>query len=148
MIGSELLAAVSTGWGWTGIQPRTIAAVSPFGHIVIEDVSAVYWYLDPEMRALTRIADDPGQLFAYMNDPEIREIWQAETLVDAARTRLGEPGEGHCYTLEPLALLKGDYSPDNLCILPIAELIHFSGDVERQIKDLPEGSTFQLKVPE
>jgi len=148
MIESDLLAAVIAGWGWTGIQPRTITAVSPFGHTVIEDEAAAYWYLDPEMRTLTRVADDPGQLFAYMNDPEAREIWQAEALVNAARARLGEPGEGRCYTLKPLALLKGDYSHDNLCTLPIAELIHFSGDLERQTKDLPEGSTFQLKVTE
>lgn len=142
----DLVGAVMRGWGWTGIAPEAIRAVSPFGHLIIRDVAGDFWYLDPELRSLERIAGTETELFAHMNKPDVREVWQALALVDAARERLGDPGEGYCYSLKTMALLQGDYNHDNLCIIPVAELIDFTGDFERQTHHLPRGSKIQLKV--
>ena len=143
---SDLVEAVRSGWGWTGIVPEAIGAVSPFGHLIIRDVTGDFWYLDPELRALERIGRTEAELFAHMNKQDVREVWQALALVDAARERLGEPGEGRCYSLKTMALLQGDYAHDNLCTIPVAELIAFTGDFERQTHHLPRGSKIQLKV--
>lgn len=141
-----LLTAVREGWGWTGIDPELVTAVSPFGHLVLRDRAGAFWYLDPEMRLLDKIGGDETEMIAHMNQPEMREIWHAAPLVKAARDRLGEPGEGRCYSLKTLALLKGDYAHDNLCTIPIAELISFTGDFERQTRHLPDGAQVKLKV--
>jgi hypothetical protein len=143
---SDLLEAIGRGWGWTGIVPAEIGAVSRFGHLIIRDVAGDFWYLDPELRTLERIGSTEAEVFAHMNKQEVREVWQALALVDAARERLGEPGEGQCYSLKTMALLRGDYGHDNLCIIPIAELIDFTGDFERQTHHLPPDSKIQLKV--
>ena len=144
----DLLDAVIDGWGWTGLQPATVTAVSPFGHLILRDASGHFWYLDPELRQVDRIAESDEALFSHMNDPEVKELWLAENLVEQALDRLGAPPPGSCYSLTPHALLEGDYSLENLWIVPIAELIRFAGDVERQIRHLPEGTKFELKVTE
>ena len=143
---NDLISAVRRGWGWTGLVPESIGAASPFGHLIIQDVAGTYWYLDPELRSLERIANTQAELFAHMNKPDVREVWQALALVDAARENLGEPGEGNCYSLKTMALLQGDYNHDNLCIISIAELVQFSGDFERQTRHLPNGSKIEFKV--
>jgi len=147
-VNTELLGAVREGWGWTGIDAAAVTAVSPFGHLIVRDAQGAFWYLDPELRSLDRVASDEPSLFAYLRDAEVQEIWEAMALVDAARVRLGAPEAGRCYSLKTHALLQGDYSHDNLCTIPIAELIRFTGDFEQQTRHLPEGSAVQLKVVE
>lgn len=141
-----VLSAVSESWGWTGIEPAAITATSPFGHLIIRDQAGAFWYLDPELRSLERIANDEPGLFAHMREPDVREIWEASALVDAARSRLGDPGSGKCYSLVPEALIEGNYAPENLWIISVAELVRFTGDFEHQTRDLPDGSTIALKV--
>ena len=145
---ADLVNAVRDGWGWTGIDAAAVTAVSAFGHLIVQDRQGGYWYLDPELRTLERIAGDEAALFAHMRDDDVREIWEAHALVEAAHDRLGPPGPGQCYSLKTMALLQGDYAHHNLCTISIAELIRFTGDFERQTQHLPEGSTVQLKVVE
>nr|WP_257215063.1 DUF1851 domain-containing protein [Sphingomonas sp. R-74633] len=98
------------------------------------------------MRSLERIASDEAGLFAYMNDPEVREVWLAEALVERARAAIGPPGEGRCYSLSIPALLRGDYASNDFWHPPVNELIGAMGDIERQTRDLPDGSVVKLKV--
>lgn len=145
---ADLVDAVRDSWGWTGIDAAAVTAVSPFGHLIVQDAAGAFWYLDPELRSLDRIADDEPALFAHMGDPEVRQIWEALALVEAAYDRLGAPEPGRCYSLKTHALLEGDYSHENLCTVPIVELIRFTGDFERQTRHLPDGSAVQLKIVE
>jgi hypothetical protein len=145
---NELIDAISDGWGWTGLCAADVVATSPFGHLVIRDEDGRFWYLDPELREIDRIADTEEQLFTHMNKAEVKQVWLAENLVAEARDRLGAPPPGCCYSLTPHALLAGDYSPENLWIVPIVELVRFTGSVEQQTRHLPEGTKFELKVTE
>lgn len=144
----DLLAAVRDSWGWTGLQPAAVTAISPFGHLILRDGAGHFWYFDPELRQVDRIAESDEALFSHMNDPEVKEVWLAENLVEQAQNRLGAPPPGSCYSLTPHALLEGNYGPENLWIVRITELIRFTGDVEQQIRHLPEGAKFELKVTE
>lgn len=144
----ELIDAIGDGWGWTHLRAASVLAISPFGHLVIRDEDGRFWYLDPELRQVDRIADTEEQLFVHMNKAEVKEIWLAENLVAEAQDRLGAPPSGCCYSLTPHALLAGDYNPENLWIVPIVELVRFTGSVEEQTRHLPEGTKFELKVTE
>ncbi|MEG3181964.1 T6SS immunity protein Tdi1 domain-containing protein [Sphingomonas sp. LT1P40] len=148
MTSAALVEAIREGWGWKGIEPDAVTAISPFGHLIVRDAKKAFWYLDPELRTLEQVATDEAGLFTHMREPDVREVWEARALVDAAHARLGDPATGRCYTLNTLALLRGDYGHDNLCTMPVEELILFTGDFERQTHELPEGAQVQLKVVE
>lgn len=143
-----LIEAVRYGWGWTGIEPAAVTATSPFGHAIVRDIEGAFWYLDVELRTLERISADESGLFAHMNDPEVREVWEAQIPLARARELIGEPAPGRCYSRAILSLLKGNFDKDDFWHPPIAELIGAMGDVERQIQSLPEGSPIQIKVVE
>lgn len=142
---TSLLDALRQGWSWTGIDFAEITAISKMGQLIVTDTAGTFYHLDPEVRQLVRIGSD-AEIPAYFANPEVELIWRAEALVEAARQRLGELPEGYVYTLKPQALVAGDYAHENLCMLPVAELISFAGDFERQTKDWPDGTRFQFKV--
>lgn len=141
-----LVEAVRNGWGWTGIDPEAVTATSPFGHAIVRDTEGAYWYLDTELRTLERIATDEAGLFAHMNDPGVREAWEALVPLERARELIGEPGPGRCYSRAILSLLEGKFDRDDFWHPPITELISVMGDIERQTASLPEGAKYQIKV--
>lgn len=141
-----VLLAVQEAWDWTEVSAEAVTASSRFGHLIVRDTMGSFWYLDPELRSFDRVATDEAGLFAHMGQQEVREIWQAEALVEAAAERLGAPGPDECYSLVPRALIAGDYAHENLWIVPLAELIRFTGDFERQTRHLPANSPISIKV--
>ena len=143
-----LVEIVARDWVWTGIQPEAVIAISAMGHLIVRDRHGAFWYLDPELVTLERVAADETGLFVHMKRPEIREVWESLALAEAAREQLGEPGQGRCYALKVPALLGGDYRPENLCTLPIAELVSFAGSLGLQTSDLPDGQQVVLNVVE
>jgi hypothetical protein len=145
-VSAELIEAIRTEWTWIEIDPEAVTAISQFGHLIVRDTAGAFWYLDPELRTLERIADDEAGLFRHMNDPEVREVWEARALVERAIERIGPPGPGRCYSLSIVSLLAGDYSKNDFWHPPLTELIGVMGSIERQTRDLPEGSAVALKI--
>ena len=141
-----LTEIVNQDWSWAGISAVAVTAVSPMGHLIVRDEAGAFWYLDPEVVTLEQVAIDETGLFAHMNQAETREIWESLALVAAAHDRFGDPGEGRCYALKVPALLGGEYIPENLCTISIAELISFTGSLGLQTHDLPDGHKVVIKM--
>ena len=115
------------------------------GHLVISDSEGRFHYLDPDGMSVVPLgSQDDAQ--AYLDEPEAKELWWGGELVSRAREVLGEPPEGSVISLKPHAMVAGEYSAENMCILPLEELIAFSGSIAEQLKDLPDGSQVQLKI--
>ena len=139
------LDALRYGWGWTEIAFAEVHQVSPMGHLLLSDADGCFYYLDPDGLRIEALGHEQAAR-AHLACDETREVWHAAALVEAARERLGEPPEGSVYTLTPIALLQGDYSHDNLWILSLDELLRFTGDIARQIKDLPDGAQYRIEI--
>lgn len=144
----ELIEVIRTEWAWVPIAPEAVTAISPFGHAIVRDTDGAFWYLDPELRTLDRIATDEAGLFAHMNDPEVREVWEAQALVERAHAAIGAPGPGRCYSLSIAALLAGNYALDDFWHPPVTELIGVMGSIERQLRDqgVSDGAAVRLSV--
>jgi hypothetical protein len=141
----SVLEALKAGWGWTEIEFAEVQHVSPMGHLLLSDADGCFHYLDPELQTIEALGNEEAARAHFAMD-ETKKVWQAASLVEAARERLGECPEGSVYSLTPLALLAGDYSPDNLWIISLEELIRFTGDVARQTKDLPDGTEYRIEI--
>jgi len=59
---------------------------------------------------------------------------------------LGDPPEGSVFTLSPIHWIDGQYSVDNMTILPLAEIVFLSGDIAHQLKDLPDGTQVRIEI--
>lgn len=140
-----VLDALRDGWGWTEIAFAEVHAVGPTGHLLVSDTDRCFHYLDPELGTIDALGSEQAAR-AHLAREDVREVWEARALVEAARERLGDCPEGSVYTLTPAALLKGDYAPGNLWICRLEELVRFTGDVARQIRDLPDGAQYRIEI--
>ncbi len=139
------LAALRQAWGWTGVDFAEIVAHSLFGHLVATDREGGFHYLDPDVLTLSALGDEAAAR-AHMARPETQVIWRADAHVAAADARLGATRVGQVYGFTPQALVAGDYAAANMVCIELATYIRLTGDLAKQIKDLPEGAQVRIEV--
>jgi hypothetical protein len=135
-----VLDTIREWWGWTGLDPAEIAADNLFGNVVVRATDGAYWRICPEDLSCEVIASDPEGYAALWRDDEFTTDWRMLRLVDMASAKFGPLAAGRCYCLKLPGVLGGRYDADNLGTISRDELIAFSGDVARQIKDVPDGA--------
>jgi hypothetical protein len=140
-----ILEAINRGWSWTGTTITKVHDISPMGHMLLSDEEDRFYYLDTEGMELTLLGDRAAA-DTIMDKPQTRELWTGGELVKSARERLGEPPEGSVFTLSPLNWIDGQYSAQNMVVLPLTEVAFLSGDLARKMKDLPDGTQVKIKV--
>ncbi|KLE34730.1 hypothetical protein [Aurantiacibacter luteus] len=141
----RLLDAINAGWGWSGVVIATVHAVSPMGHMLLSDEMERYFYLDTDGMQLSPLGDK-ASAEAAMADPETLELWGGGELVRSARERLGAPAAGHVFTLAPMHWIDGDYSAEHMVVLPLTEVAFLSGDLAKQLRDLPDEAQVKIEV--
>lgn len=142
----ELISIVEDAWSWTGLRPDQIVGDNDFGNLIIKDQQGAYWRLCPEELSCEVVARSRAELDRLLHDQEFLADWYMRGLVDQARDRLGllRPGYKYCLKIPPV--LGGAYGGDNLATIALDELVDASGDIARQIKDLPDGAKVRLKI--
>lgn len=141
----SLVEAVNEGWGWTGLIATRVVAQSPMGHLLLCDAQDRFFYLDPDGMAIIPLGSEV-EANAHLSSSEAKELWSGGALFAEGVKRFGEPPDGSVFTIKPHAMIEGRYDPENICIMPLEELIRFTGNVAQQIKDLPDGSQIQIEV--
>ena len=142
----NIIEEVRESWGWVGIDPVEIIAENEFGNLILKDSKERFWRLCPEDVYCKIIAESTEDYNELVKDKEFNEDWFMESIVSEAKNRLGSLKDGYKYYLVIPGVLNGDYGGDNIQSVPFYEVIRYSGDIGRQIKDLPEGSKVDLKV--
>ena len=142
----DLLSDILDAWGWVGIAPMEIVDQNDFGNLIIRDEAGKYWRLCPEDVSCKVIARNQEELDNLSKDPEFLEDWRMSALVKVARDNVGLLSEGRKYCLVVPGVLGGAYDASNIKSVPFIELIRFSGDLGKQIHDLPDGEQVQLKA--
>jgi len=143
---SDLLETIGSGWGWKGLDPKAVTATNAFGNLLVEDCGGRYWRICPEETSAEVVAEDQQAYNSLLLDAEFIEDWEMLRLVQLAVQKLGKPTDGRCFCLKVPAVLGGNYDAENFGTIPIAELIFSSGDIARQIKDLPDGAKIQFEI--
>jgi hypothetical protein len=143
---SDWLHELRAAWGWTGVGPVEIIDVNLFGNFIIADSEGVCWRIIPEELTQERIAENREALSSKFEDQNFLRDWKMDQLAEIARSALGTPKTNECFCLKIPATLGGKYNRENLGRIAISELIRASGELARQIDDLPDGTPIELKV--
>lgn len=144
----SLIDEIRQSWGWTGIKPVEIVGENDFGNLIIKDEDGGYWRLCPEDCYCQVIAANRSELDALVIDPAFQEDWRMTALVHSASSKCGPLTDGQKYCLKIPGVLGGAYADDNLGTAPQIELVRFSGDIARQMTQLPDGAQIRLKFGE
>jgi hypothetical protein len=142
----SVVAEIKQWWGWVGIDPVEVVAMNAFGNLLIRDTSGKIWRLCPEDLYCRVVAGNDVELGKLLQNADFAEDWEMRALVRRAHDKLGPLTESRRYHLKIPAPLGGAYDADNMSVVPIEDIISFSGHVANQIKDLPDGAQVRFKV--
>lgn len=142
----NLIETIGAAWGWCGMDAVEVVLENDFGNLLIRDCRDCYWRLCPEELACTVVARNRSELDVLCHEQEFLHDWYMRVLTDMAFEKLGALEEGRKYCLKIPAVLGGQYAAENMGSIGLVELVSASGDIARQIKDLPNGAKVRLKV--
>ena len=144
----SLVEEIRQSWGWVGIEPVEVVGENDFGNLIIKDEDEKYWRLCPEDCYCKVIASNRAELDALSTSQDFLRDWYMASLVSLANDQCGPLSEGRKYCLKIPGVLGGAYGGDNLATEPQVELVRLSGDIARQIEELPDGAQIKLQVVE
>lgn len=140
-----LLEMLRSTWAWVLTDPVHILMQSAFGNMLVVCHDGTLWRVVPEELTARKIRDDKNFVAAF-EDEEFREDWFLEGVAEAALAALGSLREGQCYAFKTWPIMGGSFTPDNLYIATTTDWLGLSGDVGRQIHDLPSGAKITLDI--
>jgi len=140
------IEAIKESWGWTGIKPIKIIKENDFGNLIILDKQDNYWRLCPEDLYCEIIANNAKEFEVLLHDEEFIIDWNMEIMVNEAKEKYGSLHEGIKFHLAMPGILGGEYNITNIKTAPLLEQIKFSGNLGKQIKELPDGTEVKIKV--
>lgn len=142
----SIIQGITDSWSWVGIEPDEIVGENDFGNLIIKDSFHRYWRLCPEDAYCEVIAQNRVELDELSKDQDFLEDWHMKNLVQQAKEKYGELSENHKYCLVIPGVLGGAYDISNIKIAPLTEIVMLSGDIAKQIQELPEGAEITLNV--
>ena len=140
-----LLEVLRSTWAWLLPDPVRILMQNAFGNMLVACHDGTLWRVIPEALTAKKIRDDKNFLAAF-EDEAFREDWLLEGVADAALAALGPLREGQCYAFKTWPIMGGAFTPDNMYVATMTEWLGVSGEVGKQIKDLPNGATITLDI--
>jgi hypothetical protein len=92
------------------------------------------------------VAESHSDFHQQLSDPARADEILLTKVVQSYEAHHGKLGEGRCLGFIVLPVLGGTYSDENRRAINIAEHAGFTGDVFRQIRDLPDGTKVRFQI--
>jgi hypothetical protein len=141
-----MLDTIRTAWNWTGLNPVEIVDSNCFGNLIVKDADDAFWRICPEELKCEKVAANAKQFAELARHPDFQSDWKMERLMKIAEKKLGRLKSGRCYCLKLSPIIGGAYDVSNIGEISIKELIAFSGDFAKQIKNVPDGGQIEIKL--
>lgn len=141
-----ILDAIGAAWAWRGVSLVELIDLNPFGNAILVGEDGDVWRACPELLTLERIAADRQAFHTLRTDPDFEFDWRMERLVELAQAKLGPLPHGRCYYFVIPPVLGGGFDVDNIQSVSVLELHELTGDIARQIDELPDGEKVELRL--
>ena len=143
---NALLEAIAEGWSWKLGEPVAIIATNRFGNAIVRNKAGHFFRIMPEEWQCELLAQSLIELEEKRSTEDFILDWEMTALVERAESALGPLAEGEVYYLVLPGLLGGTYAEENIRKIALRELLAFSGEMARQIDDVPDGGSVILTV--
>jgi len=134
------LSSLLADWEWAMCESMTPVLITAMGDVFAQGETRSIFFIDTSTGQIEKVADNGDEFQNLLRDPNFVTAKMYPALIlkwRKAGIQLG-PGEVYSYS-HPLAL-GGNDSVDNIAAVDVAVHVSISGQIHRQIKDLPEGT--------
>ena len=133
-------------WRWKLGGDATLVTLTRAGDAFVAYPDGTISWLDTGAGSVQRIAATRQEFDEVMADPtEARRLLLAPVVEESVRLHGSFP-DGVCLGFTQLPVLGGAYSIDNRFRLPAVEHFAVTGDLHRQMRDVPDGTGVQVRV--
>ena len=133
-------------WLWLIPDHLTVWIMNRFGDLFISLDDGTIHMLDIGCGTFSKIADSHDDFADKIDKGDNANQWLMIPLVDKLVDANIAIPKGKCYGYRIPPVLGGDYTIENTAVIPILEHYSFHADVHQQIRDLPDGTPFVLKI--
>jgi Domain of unknown function (DUF1851) len=142
--------ALLADWRWLVDESYQPLVISAFGDLFLEGKDRSMFWLDTGMGTMIKVAGSPEEFKSLMVIPEKTGEWFMLPLVIDLKVSGMNLGPGQCYSWKVPPVLSGTTEVSNVEISDLH--VHFSilGQINRQVKDLPPGTSIRdikINVP-
>lgn len=135
-------------WSWLVPEPWESIICSMVAGVFLETPSSGVLWLDTGTGLVEQVAQSRIHFEEMVrSSPDLVDEWFLSSLVERLHAAGKIPGEGECYGFTILPVFaEGKYDTDNMFVLPVREQLVGIADIHRQLNDLPEGASVQVRV--
>jgi hypothetical protein len=133
-------------WTWLIGTDKTPIMVSAIGDMFLQGHNKKIYWLDVGGGEHKLIAERIQDFEEKLKNIEQVNEWFMIDLTTELRLSDKQLNEGQLYSYKKLPILGGDYTADNFAPLDIEEHFRYTGDIHKQIKDLPDGTKVEIKI--
>ncbi len=147
VIGESLLVADPlASWRWKVGGDSRIVALTRSGDAFVERLDGHVWWLDTGAGTFEEVAASRGEFEEMMADPDAASRLFLGQVVDAFIQANGAFPSGKCLGFTQLPVLGGTYTLENRWLSPAVEHFDLTGDLHRQMRDLPDGAQVKMRI--
>ena len=127
-------------WEWLIGKDKKIILISTIGDAFLEDSNGICYWLNVGEGIFEKVAENITEFETKLTDNEIVEDWFLVELVAELKKSGIELTENNIYSYKTFPILGGEYLPENFEITDIEVHFEISGQIYKQVKDLPVGT--------
>ncbi len=127
-------------------EDKRLILISSVGDMYLQNENREVFWLDVGRGELIQVADSVEEFEALLEDEEIIREWFLVELVAALKREGMQLIPGKLYGYKKLPVMGGEYAPENFVLTDIEVHFQLAGQIHEQIKDLPDGTTIEIKV--
>jgi hypothetical protein len=144
----SVTVSAARAWSWLMPEPWTPVVCSKVGGAFLEQPDGTVHWLDTGTGLVEQVANNRAHFEEIMRaSPDLVDEWFLPPLVERLHTAGKRAGAGECYGFIILPIFaEGKYDVDNMFVVPVTEQFVGMADVHRQISELPDGASVQMKV--
>jgi hypothetical protein len=135
-------------WAWFLPLELTVWTMNRFGDLFLIMDDGSVQMLDVGGGTLTKLAEDRDDFCRKIEEADNANQWLMIPLVDRVVAAGMKLSPGQCYGFKLPPVLGGEYTVENVAILPVAEHLAFHGWFHHQIVDVPDGGEVILNIRE
>ncbi|MEO3404243.1 T6SS immunity protein Tdi1 domain-containing protein [Mucilaginibacter sp. CAU 1740] len=133
-------------WKWLVDDFAEVLVISKLGDVFFTSRQGQVYWLATDTFTLTQIAADKADFNSLLNDAENVDNWFLPQLLQQLEQAGIFLNDNQVYNFKKMPVMGGEYSADNIEPIDIEVHFHLTGQIGKQIKDLPNGTKIKLKI--
>jgi len=137
---------LTESWEWLIGKDKTPILMTSIGDLFFSDENGKCFWLNVGVGTFEKVAESMGEFNKKLKDADQVDEWFLLGLVERIKASGLRFKEKELYGYKKLPVIGGEYEPHNFESTDIEVHFELSGQIHKQLKDLPDGTEIQIVV--